>query len=160
MFCYGSGKCQMRTLPASLRATGGHVALLTQTQKVVAQKQGCQDLYGLRTESVQEDSLTGARAQFWCGFGGWVGAATGSRSLRWGCQQFKRLMASWVCAQEQWGSHRTGLRIVWGPCCSFIPSSLVLGFLERSLLRIHFLPKFRVVFAAAKNPDKYLPIPH
>ena len=47
-----------------------------------------------------------------------------------------------------------------GPCCSFIPSSLVLGFLERSLLRIHFLPKFRVVFAAAKNPDKYLPIPH
>lgn len=47
----------------------------------------------------------------------------------------------------------------FGPCYSFIPSSLVLGFLERSLLRIHFLPKFRVVLAAAKNPDKYLPIP-
>ena len=43
------------------------------------------------------------------------------------------------------------------PCYSFIASSLVLGFLERSLLRIHFWPKFRVVFAATKNPDKYPP---
>ena len=46
-----------------------------------------------------------------------------------------------------------------GPCCSFIPSSLVLGFLERSLLRIHFLPKFRVVFAAPRTLTNTYPFP-
>ena len=43
------------------------------------------------------------------------GWAQATYSLHWGCQQFKRLTASRVCAQEQRGSHRTGLRIVWSP---------------------------------------------
>lgn len=72
-------------------------------------------------------------------------------------QQFKRLTAPGLRLRAV-GFSQERTEDCLEPCYSFIASSLVLGFLERSLLRIHFWPKFRVVFAATKNPDKYLPM--